>query len=200
MAYYRVTKKQSGGGGSDVVFKNYIKFNGKGIILPWTIDGTHTIEVTFYETTYYNQAAIIGNDRNNDEWSHLTTYSSKYYCSRAGGAQASFGSWSAGEHTFVENDSTGHNTFDGVEVTTYSPATNSYFRTLGCRGSITTNAYYGYIKEYKIYSLTNNALLHDLKAALIYNQTLGVNQACFIDVVDGAIYCNETLQAVDTIS
>lgn len=189
---------EGNGGGSDITLKNYIKFNGNGIVLPWAINADHKLEVVFYESTYVNDGSIIGNSFN-AQLSHLTTYSNIYYCS-SGTSETNFGSWSSGEHTFIENNGNGKNEFDGIEVTNFNPTTdNNVFRTLGCRARTDSNVYYGYIKSYKIYSISSGVLLHHLKPATIFNSAIGVNQDCFIDVVGGGIYLNNSIQAVDTI-
>ena len=176
-----------------LVYKNYAKFNGEGIILPWKLNSDYKIEVVFYETTYRNDACIIGNSYTSTR-SHLTEYSNKYYTS-TGSSEGNFGTWSSGEHTFINNNGNNHNEFDGVEVTNYTPATDSGVSyTIGCRVNLTSNAYYGWIKSYKIYSISNGTLLHDLRPAEV------LNQACLFDVVEKRAYYANNLQAVDTIS
>lgn len=176
-----------------VTFKNYIKFNGTGLLLPWTINSDYKVEVVFRETTYNNDSAIIGNTQNQNR-AHLTTYSNKYYTSM-GSAEANFGSWSAGEHTFVNNNGNSKNEFDGVEVTNYTPTTVSEYYTIGSRGTTLTSCpYYGYIKSYKIYSISSGDLLHDLKPCKI------LNQACFVDAITKKFYGNDSMQAVDNVS
>ena len=183
----------NGGGPNPVTYKNYIKFNGEGIWLPISIDSDHKVEVVFNETSYNNDSSIIGNTQS-ASLIHLTAYSNKYYCSK-GRSEGNFGSWSSGEHKFVCNNGNGHNEFDDVEVTEYTPTTDGQKYTLGSRGDSTgRNAYYGYIKSFKIYSIANGTLLHDLKPAVIFSQ------ACFLDDVTGQIYTNNTIEAVDVIT
>ena len=179
---------------SDIItYKNYIKFNGEGIILPWKLNSDYKIEVVFHETTYRNDSCIIGNSYTSTR-SHLTEYSNKYYTS-TGSSEGNFGTWTSGEHTFINNNGNAHNEFDGVEVTNYTPATDSGVSyTIGCRVNLTSNAYYGWIKTYKIYSISNGTLLHDLRPAELFNQ------ACLFDVVEKKAYYANNLQAVDTIS
>ena len=175
-------------------YKQYMKFNGHGVILPWTLNSDYKVEVVFCETTYNNDSSVIGNSFNASRI-HLTTYSSKYYCSK-GDSEGNFGTWSSGEHTFVCNNGNSHNEFDGVEVTDYTPATvNDIYYTLGCRGADDwRNAYYGWIKSFRIYSISTGDLLHELLPCKI------LNQSCFIDTVEDKIYCNQSIQAVDTVS
>lgn len=179
--------------GDSIVYKNYIKFNGKGIILPWTIDSDHRVETVFYTTSYSNLSSIIGNTSGKNP-THLTMYNNKYYTSN-GNSETNFGSWSAGEHTYISNNGNNHSEFDGVEVIDYTPTTWSNIKyTLGCREAIDGKAYFGYIKSYKIYSVSTGKLLHDLKPARVFD-TLD----CFYDSVDKKIYYNDTIVSVDDI-
>lgn len=191
MAWYRCGN--GGGGGSSVTYKNYIKFNGEGIFLPWSVNADYKVEVVFYETTYNNNTSVIGNTFS-AQLIHLTSYSNKYYCS-SGNTEANFGSWSSGEHTFICSNGNNKNEFDTTEVTNYTPYTDNNIKyTLGCRGnSLTSNAYLGYIKSFKIYSLSNDTLLHHLRPCVV------LNQSAFVDVIEGKIYCNQSIQALDTI-
>lgn len=192
MAWYRCGN--GGSGGSEITYKNYMKFNGEGMYLPWKINADHKIEVVFYETDYRNDGAVIGNSADSRHV-HLTTYSNKYYCS-SGENEQNFGSWSAGEHTFICNNGNSHNEFDSTEVTEYTPLTfNDIYYTLGCRGDSTgRNAYFGYIKSYKIYSISGGTLLHHLKPCIV------LNQSAFVDVIEGRFYLNQSIQALDTLS
>lgn len=175
-----------------VEFKNYLKFNGYGIVLPWTMNSDYKIEVVFHETTYLQDSAIIGNTRNETR-SNLTEYNNAYFTS-TGTSGSGFGSWSAGEHTFITNNGNGKNEFDGVEVTDYTPTTdNTINYAIGWRATA-GNAFKGWIKSYKIYSISSGDLLHELKPALI------MNSPCLYDTIDGKIYSTSLVEAVDTIT
>ena len=171
-------------------YKTYLKFNGTGITLPWTLNADYKVEVVFHETTYVNNAAIIGNTGGNN-YSHLTEYSNKYYTS-TGTSETSFGAWAAGEHTFINNNGNNKNEFDEVEVTDYTPRTSSDYYAIGSRKNATN--YSGWIKSYKIYSISNDTLLHNLIPA-ISNGVSG-----FYDNVEGKMYIVQGASAVDTIS
>lgn len=187
--YNPVIVNVSGGG---VEYKNYLKFNGYGIVLPWTLNSDYKIEVVFHETTYLQDSAIIGNTRNETR-SNLTEYNNAYFTS-IGTSGSGFGTWSAGEHTFITNNGNGKNEFDGVEVTDYTPTTdNSINYSIGWRATA-GNAFKGWIKSYKVYSITSGDLLHDLKPALV------MDSPCFYDTIDGKIYSTSLLEAADTIS
>ncbi len=178
--------------GSDVEFKNYLKFNGYGIVLPWTLNSDYKIEVVFHETTYLRDSAIIGNTRNETR-SNLTEYNNAYFTS-TGTSGSGFGSWSAGEHTFITNNGNGKNEFDGVEVTDYTPTTDSTINySIGWRATA-GNAFKGWIKSYKVYSISSGDLLHELKPALV------MGSSCLYDTIDGKIYSTSLVEAVDTIS
>lgn len=180
------------GGGPSITFKNYMKFNGEGLELPLTIDSDHKIEVVFYDVSYNNDSAVIGNTQGSTLL-HLTEYSNKYYCS-VGTAEGNFGAWSSGEHTFICNNGNNHNEFDGVEVTAYTPTTANHKYTIGCRGNVRGNAYYGYIKSYKIYSISSGNLLHNYRPCQV------LNLSCLYDEIDELLYTNASMEAVDVIS
>ena len=177
-----------------VNYKTYIKFNGEGIVLPWTIDADYKVEVTFYETEYRNDTAIIGNT-NGPSYFHVTEYSNNYFYSKQYNLENHFGPWVSGEHTIIYNDGTGHIQFDGTVVGDCNITSDSnIYLQLGGRGSRTSaQAYYGYIKAFKIYSIANDTLLHELKPATIYGKP------CFFDTVETQMYTNSTVTAVDVI-
>lgn len=177
-----------------ISYKNYIKFNGEGIMLPWSINSDYKIEVTFHETTYYNDSAIIGNSISPSDM-HLTEYNNKYYFLQSRNGETNYGTWSAGEHTFIYNNGSGKNTLDGTVVSNFTPYNySSALYSIGCRGGINSNVYNGWIKSYKIYSISQDELIHDLRPAIV------AGYHCFIDVIDNAIYSNNSIQAVDTIT
>ena len=188
--YNEITVNVSGGGG--VVYKNYLKFNGYGIVLPWTLNSDYKIEVVFYETTYLQDSAIIGNTYNETR-SNLTEYNNAYFTSTGTGGSG-FGSWASGEHTFITNNGNGKNEFDGVEVTNYIPTTdNTINYSIGWRKTA-GNAFKGWIKSYKVYSISSGDLLHELKPALV------MGSSCFYDTIEEKIYSTSLVEAVDTIS
>ncbi len=187
--YSEVTVDVAGG---IVEFKNYLKFNGYGIVLPWSLNSDYKIEVVFHETTYLQDSAIIGNTLNETR-SNLTEYNNAYFTS-TGTSGSGFGSWSAGEHTFISNNGNGKNEFDGVEVTNYTPTTDSTINyAIGWRATA-GNAFKGWIKSYKVYSISSGDLLHHLKPALIGNSS------CFYDTIEDKIYSTSLVEAVDTIT
>ena len=176
-----------------LVVKTYLKFNGVGIRLPWTLNADYKIETVFYETSYNNNSCIVGNSSGNARM-HLTEYSNKYYTS-TGSSETSFGTWTTGEHTFINNNGSGKNEFDSSVVTDYTPTTTSDYYTIGCRGnSLTSNAYQGYIKSYKIYSISDNTLLHSLSPAML-NGVSGL-----YDNVTDSFYEVTKASAVDSIN
>lgn len=175
-----------------IEFKNYIKFNGSGgIVLPYTINSDYKITVTFYQTEFTSAENIIGNNYGAG-YSHLTPYSGQYWSS-SGITESGFGSWTAGEHTYISNDGNNYNTFDGVNVQSYTPTTQSDSNyTIGIRTS--TTPIKSYIKYYKIESISTGDLICELKPAL-YNG----HMACLYDTVSDEIYHIYGMTAVDTI-
>ena len=112
-----------GGGGSTIQYKNYAKFDGIGITLPFTINSDYKVSVTYHQTNYFSPECIIGNT-SGAGYSHFTIYNYQYWSS-AGTGESGWGTWSAGEHTFVTNDGNGYNTLDGNNVQSYTPTTAS---------------------------------------------------------------------------
>ena len=176
-----------------IVFKNYAKFDGtQGIILPFNINGDYKVTVCFYETNYSNDSAVIGNT-DGASFSHLTEYSDSWYTSFGTGEQ-NFGSWVGNvEHTYITNNGNGKNEFDGVEVTNYDPTTTYAAYTIGCRGQY-SNLYNGYIKSYKIESISTGDSICELKPCLFDNEV-----PCFYDTVNKKFYYADGLTVMDTI-
>lgn len=167
MAWFRCMGG-SGGEQYTIQFGKYAKFSGSaGFILPYTINSDYKVTVVFYEDTYANDAAVIGNT-SGSYYSHLTEYNSRWYTS-SGTRETSFGSWvGQTEHTYINNNGNSKNEFDGVEVTDYTPTTDvSYYYTIGCRGTINSNKYSGYIGYYKIESLSTGNAICELRPALV---------------------------------
>ena len=185
---------QSGGEGeSPILFKNYAKFDGsQGIILPWKINADYKVEVTFYQTTYTDAENIIGNT-SGAVYSHLTPYQGGYWSSLGSneGLIPNL-SWSAGEHTYITNNGNGYNEFDGVEVQSYTPTTINGYYTIGERAS--TSIIRSYIKSYKIYSISQGTLLHELVPCLYDGVT-----PCLYDKVGKMFFCNGIESVMDTI-
>ena len=186
-----------GGGGTQVVEKTYAKFNGHGIRLPFSINSDYKITVVFNQQSYTSAENIIGNAREFDDgdpsYSQLTIYNNKYYSS-IGSSEDYFGTWSSGEHTYVNNNGNNHNEFDGVEVQSYTPKDlSSYFYTIGIRGagSITIVSY---IKSYKIESISTGDIICELVPCL-FDGTV----ACLYDKVNKIFYYPEGLTVMDTI-
>ena len=175
---------------SAIEFKTYAKFNGYGLELPYTINADYKITVEFYQTTYSNNENIIGNIAGSS-YVHLTPYSNSYYTSN-GSSEDHFGTWSAGDHIFVCNNGNDHNEFDEVEVTSYTPTTNSTKLTIGKRN--TANPCYSYIKHYKIESISTGDVICDIKPCLIGNIVHGL-----YDTINERFYYVEDLQVMDTI-
>ena len=170
-------------------FGQYAKFDGtQGITLPWTLNEDYKVEVVFMQTEYTSAENIIGNSIG-ASYSQLTVYENKYYVSQ-GTYETSFGTWSAGEHIFVTNNGNGYNEFDGVEVQSYVPTTgNNTYYTIGIRSGAVTIC--SYIKSYRIYSLSENKLLHELLPVLYGGQT-----PYLYDTVDKVFYSSSGISEI----
>lgn len=194
MAFYKVTKKQESEPVDTLLqFGQYAKFDGtKGITLPWKINEDYKVEVVFMQTEYTSAENIIGNS-SGASYSQLTVYQNKYYASQ-GTSEASFGTWSTGEHIFVTNNGNGYNEFDGVEVQSYVPTTrNDTYYTIGIRTGASTIC--SCIKSYRIYSLSENKLLHELLPVLYGGQT-----PYLYDTVDKVFYGSSSFEIIGPLT
>ena len=188
MAWFRC----GGGGGNILVLKNYAKFNGSGIFLPWTQSSDYKIECVFYEAEYHENTCITGNTGGYTQGQYLAAYSNRFDVG-TGSSYSNLGSWSSGEHTYINNDENNKSTLDGTATANYTPTTNDKYYTIGCRenGSM---GYYGYIKSFKIYSKTTDALLHHIRPCTIDSAP------ALCDVADdNTLYFVTGMQVVDTI-
>ncbi len=175
-----------------ITFKNYVKFNGYGIILPWTQNSDYKLECVFHEVEYRENTCVTGNSGGYTQGQYLANYANRFDVG-TGGGYSNLGSWSAGEHTYINNDENNQSTLDGTATAGYNPTTNAYYYTIGCRenGSM---GYYGYIKSFKIYSKSSGDLLHHLKPCSI------AGTPAFCDVADGnTLYLGSGMQVVDSI-
>ncbi len=174
-----------------VTYKNYIKFNGEGIILPFTQNADYTIRCIFYDKEYIANTCVTGNTGGYSQGQYLALYNNNYDVG-TGSGYSSFGAWSEGEHLYINNDINNQSSLDMVHTASYTPVTNNHKYTLGCREN-NTLGYYGYIASFKIYSKSEGTLLHDLRPCQV------LNIAAFHDVVDDKLYLNDSIIAVDDI-
>ena len=182
------------GGGSDINYKTWAKFNGVGIILPYKINSDYKVSVTFYETAYNDDTAVIGNT-SSASYSNLTIYSNQWYTS-SGTSLVSISAWSGNaEHTFITNNGNSHNEFDETEVTSYTPTdSDSIYYCIGCRdGSVSSIGFKGYLKSYMIEKISDGSKVCEIKPAIIHNA------ACLYDSVNDIMYMPTGLTVVDTI-
>lgn len=193
MAVYKVTKKQSG---SSLVFKNYAKFNGSGILLPYTINADYKVTVEFYETEYGTNSSIIGNNNSNGSYySHLTKYNNNFYASK-GSVDYLFTGWTGNVlHKFVNNNGDSQNVLDDSITMSYTPTTaNNLKYMVGCRESLTGWGWSGYLKSYKIESISSGDLICNLRPCL-YDGTVN----CIYDEIGKIFYYPDGLTVMDTI-
>ena len=163
-----------------------------GIILPFKLNEDYKVTVTFYENAYHNDSSVIGNTHS-ASYSHLTEYNNRWYTS-SDGSEANFGSW-VGQtvHTYITNNGNNKNEFDGVEVTDYTPRTDTNIGyTVGCRGDANSNKYQEYIKSYKIESISTGDVICELKPAKFTYQGVTMKQGLF-DIVNEVWYDNGTM-------
>lgn len=187
MAFYKVTKKQEGGGSISEEFCSCAKMNFEGIILPFTLNSDYKITVVFYETSYSNDAAVFGNT-NGSYYAHLTEYSNKWYTS-TGTGEVNFGSWVGNvEHTYIYNNGNGKNEFDGTEVTVNNGYTDQTLKySIGCRGGINSNLWGGYLKNFKIESISTGDVICELKPYKLSKNGNLLAQGLY-DIVNNTLY------------
>lgn len=172
-------------------FKNYAKFDGADLKLPFKVSSDYKITLVYYQTEYRRDEHIIG-ETESSAYIHFTTYSDKYYVGIGTGGEANFGSWSSGEHTFICNNGNNHNEFDGTEVTSYTPNSRESYLTIGSRAG-SANCY-SYIKSYTIESISTGNKLFELKPVLYDGQV-----PCLYDSVGKKFYYVSGLTVMDTI-
>lgn len=181
---------------SPLIFKNYAKFNGAGILLPYTINSDYKVTVEFYETEYGSNSSVIGNNYSTGSYySHLTKYSNNWYASQ-GTSDYLLTGWTGNVlHKFVNNNGNNQNVLDDNITMAYTPTTdNSIYYMLGCRESLTGWGYSGYIKSYKIESISTGNAICELKPCLFNNET-----PCLYDTVNKKFYYADGLTVMDTI-
>ena len=163
--------KKSGGDIPVTIYDNLTFNNANPGTLPYTLNADYEIFVDFTVPTYYKNMPIIGNSLNANTV-HLTEFSNKYYTGNGSG-EANFTATLTGRHIFINNHNN-KNLFDGVEVTDYTPTTNSSVSlTVGSRGDLVRWSYYlrGSIHEYKITSISTGNIIADYKPAKVYDFT-----------------------------
>lgn len=175
--------------------KTYAKFtNGTGFKLPYKVNSDYKITVIFNQTVFTQDEPILDTAYNSPYYVRLVTYNNLYWSS-SGTSQNGWGSWSAGEHTFVNNVNS-KNIFDGNEVQNYTPTDANYYLTIGkvsetAARQITSNTYY---KLFKIESISTGDVICELKPAM------DGTTACFYDTVNDTIYTANGLVVSDDIS
>lgn len=186
-----------GASGSETVLVEdyeYCNFTGAGyIVLSQKINTDYKITVDFNIPAYKHNMGLIGHNNNDDNYLHVTQYTSgsdKWYMS-IGSSETSFTNKSlTGRHTIVINDGTGHNTFDGDNVTSYTPINVNYNLTIGTSQGTQTSRLIGQIYSYKIESIANQTVIADLipRKVTYNNQTIAEG---FYDKISGNYYsCN----------
>ncbi len=193
-AYYNKGKINEAG---SLVFKKYIHFLDGGFYVQHSVgEPDYKVTITFNDTVYKNGNAILENTRN-DNYFRFGVYQNGYYTSD-GNSLYIFGSWSAGEHTYVINDN-GQNKLDGEVICNYRVP--SYFYSLIGVGygnidngtaeqKISPDTY---ILDFKIESISTGDLYCHLKPALINNIP------CMYDVINDVVYSRTGMEVFDEI-
>lgn len=177
-------------------FPTYAKFNGYGVQLPFNVLSDYKITLTFYESSYVVETALLGSSNNNIRmplaW---TEYGNKWFVSD-GRNETNFGSWVGGvDHTIVVNNGNNHNELDGVEVTAYNGSNTQYDILIGCcNTSLTGRGWHGYLKEFKIESNSTGTLICRIIPCKIENEP------CLYDTVADMYYIVTDLTVANTPS
>lgn len=174
---------------------SYAICRNRGIITDISVNKDYKIEVKFDAEDFNNDESIFGTN-NNHVYTHFTLYSNKYYFG-TGSGESSFGSYTKGDHIFIYNDENSQCIFDGEIISNISVSDqSSYYYTIGCRGSETSNIFQGKLYYIKMTDKTTNTLAHYLvpinqiiKISNIYNTPMCVQG--LIDLITGKIYQNE---------
>ena len=185
-------------GDAIVTFKNYAKFNGTGLILPFQLNDDYEVHCEFYIATYAHDKYIVGSSCSWNDWSktpYIAMYNNNFIVglgSGSGSAMATIAPFTSGLHEYISNTSDNKVYLDEYSLS-FTPRTMDYNYTLGCEVSITELPFTGYIKSFKIYSKSTGDLLHHIKPCLFNN----IPALC--DVIDNTLIFGSGLQVVDEI-
>ena len=174
---------------------SYVICRNQGIITDFPVNKDYKIEVKFDAEDFNNDESIFGTN-NNSVYTHFTLYSNKYYFG-TGTSEFNFGSYTKGDHIFIYNDENSQCIFDGEIISNISVSDqSSYYYTIGCRSSETSNIFQGKLYYIKMTDKITNTLAHYLvpinqiiKISNIYNTSMCVRG--LIDLITGKIYQNE---------
>lgn len=164
----------------DVDEYDYAIFDGTGFFTtPYYINGDYTIEVTF-DATYVSPSSVFGN-MTSPSYAQLTMYQNGWYMS-SGSEEVNPIAYSAGKHTFISN-SNGKNYMDNVEVSDYTPTTQSGIAYVVGNRAL-SGIFQGKIYEFKITSISTGNVLYDLVPAMkgsaegLYDRISGTFTEC----------------------
>lgn len=177
MAFYKVTKKQEGGG---VTLKKYAYFDGSFCLSighnyetdALMLNSNYKTELKFYDPAYINDRYIMSG-KAGSYYSSLRVQSNNFQCSSGNTNMMNVGSYSVGEHIFIENDDNGKCQLDGVATTgSYSLAAgaeNSPTRIRMLGGNTTdehsssgTGYWVGYVEYLKVTNKTTGNVIHEI--------------------------------------
>lgn len=183
-----------GGGESTIVFKNYAKFNGTGLFLPFQLNSDYEVHCEFYIANYEHDKYIVGSNCSWNDWNN-TPYIAMYnnnFIVGSGVTMTTIASFTSGLHEYRSNTNDNKVYLDEYSIS-FTPRTMNYNYALGCVNTITSNAFSGYIKSFKIYSKSTGDLLHHVKPCLFNN----IPALC--DVTDNTLVFGSGLQVFDEI-
>lgn len=185
-------------GGSIMAENNDFMFlQNSGIKTNILVGENDKIEVEFDYVDYNNDECIFATDKSSagNATIHLTMYGNKYYSSN-GSIEFSFGSATAGKHTYIINDENNNCVFDGELV--YNNFINNnvgFYYLLGSRGTLSNNVYNGKIYHFKVTDKTTSNVKADLvpityidKIIIIDNQQYEKKKSVLFDKISGEEY------------
>ena len=212
MAWYKCIGSDS----SKIIEKRYARFTSAyGLRLPdkfglncfvdtgWNLSPKIVLKI--FSTEYRDDTVYMHNNSSSpDSYSSLREYNNKFYGSY-GSSSVGMVNWSAGEHTYIENDDDGYITFDGVQYRTFSPSNRTASRYLGPNRNQNaplspseieqkrSQVCLGYIMSLKIYDKNNNnELVFDVVPATFNNVPY------LYDKVEKKLYYVPELMVTDT--
>lgn len=213
MALYKVTKKQSGGGTSDLVLKRYAYIPGDGIGIyirdrynesPARLKplGNRTfpgeISIKFYETAYSNGKLILSSDGTSAYGPSIRVTSNNFQFGLKADSSSLIETvpYSVGAHEMIFNRYSDHkNIFDNTELTNNFDEGSSGSRTLILFGSSYTsnnNMWAGYFEEFILKDKSGN-VCYDIVPAEFKGD------ACLYDKINNDFYYYCNMQVMDEI-
>ena len=160
----------------------YIEFNEGNYIDTGVIPSNHTTEIKFDFNNYYSNECLFGTN-SGDLYYHFTAYNSKYYWGTSG-REINNGSWTAGSHTLIYNESNNAIKLDGVPLGSGREITSTTNLWIGKKK--TANNLQGKVYYVKIIDkTTGNLIRYMIPCYRISDNAIGM-----YDLVNGVFYEN----------